>query len=247
MGLDEDRLIAGIEDEFGITIAADEVRCARTVKDLHTLVLRKLEPKPACLDGMVFHRTRKALAQTLAIPPRSIAPMTRVEPLMPLETRIEQWKQLSRRSGLVFPALRHPKRWKDRFMLISMTTAAIPVIALWWSLHVLGWLPGVLVWLFAGPAFVAWFVLISRINQKLLDQSPGLATEVPFTTAAELSLSVLALNEETFERLGEEMELDHLDEEMIWNRIVETVGKEMKVSPREIAPGMRIGDDVRVR
>jgi hypothetical protein len=43
------------------------------------------------------------------------------------------------------------------------------------------------------------------------------------------------------------VQLDHFDEEMIWNRIAEAVSKEMKVTPREISPNMRIGEDVRVR
>jgi hypothetical protein len=243
MELDEERLIVRIEDEFGIAIAEDEVCRARTLKDFHALVLSELESEPACLDGMAFYRARKALAETLGIASRSIRPMTRLEPLMPLDSRIGQWKQLSKRSGLVFPLLTHPKRWKDRFVLISMAIAAVPVIALWWSLNMLGWLPGILVWLFVGPAFIAWFVLISRINQTFLVRTPRLATELPFTTAAELSLSVLALNEQALEGAAEAVQVD---ERLVWARIAAIVGEELKIDPQDVSPGMRIGQNVGV-
>jgi hypothetical protein len=237
MGLNEDELILCIEDEFGITIADEEAYCARTAQDFHGLVLSKLEPGEAGLEAVVFYRTRKVLAEVLGTPSRAIGPLTRLEGLMPLETRGVQWKQLSWRSGLVFPRLTHPKRWKDRFLLMSMAVAAVPVVALWWSLHVLGWLPGILLYLFAAPAFVAWFVLISRINQKLLVLTPWLANEIPFKTAAELSMSVLALNETVFERAVESIQGD---KQAIWNRIAEVVGRELKVDPLTVSPGMRV-------
>jgi hypothetical protein len=237
MGLNEDGLILRIEDEFGISIADEEVCCAQTAKDFHALVLSKLEPNEAGLEAMVFYRTRKALAETLGVPSRTIGPLTRLESLMPLDTRVEQWKQLSRQSGLEFPRLTHPERWQDRFVLISMAVAALPVIALWWSLHVLGWLPGILLYLFTAPAFVAWFVLISRINQRLLMQTPSLANELPFKTAAELSMSILALNEEIFEEAEEDL---LVDEQIVWTRIAEVVGRELKVDPGMVSPNMRV-------
>jgi hypothetical protein len=157
---------------------------------------------------------------------------------MPIETRLEQWKRLSSQSGgLVIPRLTHPKRWVDAFMLISTVAGLVPVIALWWSLHVLGWLPGVLLYLFIAPAFVAWFVLISRINQKLLNLTPSVANEIPFQTAAELSISVLALNEAVFEGAAESIEVD---EQAIWKRVAEVVGRELKMDPLSVSPGMRV-------
>jgi hypothetical protein len=237
MGLKEDELILRFEDEFGITIGDEEACCAHTAQDFHALVLSKLEPTEAGLEAMVFYRTRKALAGALRIPSRSISPLTRLESLMPIETRIEQWKRLSAHSGLVIPRLTHPKRWVDAFVLISTVAALAPVIALWWSLHVLGWLPGVLLYLFIAPAFVAWFVLISRINQKLLNLTPGLANEIPFQTAAELSISVLELNEAVFEGAAESIEVD---EQAIWKRVAEVVGRELKMDPLTVSPGMRV-------
>jgi hypothetical protein len=237
MGLKEDELVLHIEDEFGITIGDEEACCAHTAQDFHALVLSKLEPTEAGLEAMVFYRTRKALAGALGIPSRSIGPLTRLESLMPMETRVEQWKRLSRQSGLVIPKLTHPKRWMDRFVLFSIVLATIPVIVLWWSLHVLGWLPGILLYLFIAPAFVAWFVLISRINQKLLMLTPGLAKEFPFKTAAELSISVLALNEAVFDGAAESADVD---EQVVWRRVAEVVGRELKVDPLTVSPGMRV-------
>jgi hypothetical protein len=237
MGLKEDEFILHIEDEFGITIADEEVCSAHTAQDFHALVVSKLEAPEAGLEAMVFYRTRKALAETLGVPSRSIGPLTRLELLMPIETRVEKWKQLSRQSGLAIPKLTHPKRWVDRFVLLSMVAAAVPVIALWWSLRVLGYLPGIVMFLFVAPAFVAWFVLISRINQKLLNLTPGLANEIPFQTAAELSISVLALNEAVFEGAAEKVDVD---EQAIWRRVAEVVGRELKIDPMRVLPGMRV-------
>jgi hypothetical protein len=241
MGLCEGGLILCMEDEFGIAIADYEVRRVRTVNDFHELVLSKLGPTPVSLEGKAFYRTRKALAETLGIPPRSLKPSTWLEPLMPKESRIEQWRQLTRSSGLVFPALAHPKNWKDGFLLLSMVTAAVPVAALWWSLHVLGWLPGVLFWLFGGPAFVAWVVLVSRINQKLLNLTPRLSTQIPCRTVGELAVGIFALNEETFERAAEN---EGWDEEAVWKRIVAVVSQALGVRPQDISANTPVEEDL---
>jgi hypothetical protein len=240
MGLDEGGVILRLEDEFGIAIADYEARHARTVNDFHELVLSKLGPTPASLEGKAFYRARKAVAETLGIPPRSLKQSTWLEPLLPKESRIEQWRQLTRNSGLVFPPLAHPKSWKDCFVLISMVVAAVPVAALWWSLHVLGWLPGILFWLFSGPAFVAWVVLVSRINQKLLNLTPRLSKQIPCKTVGELAVSVFALNEQTFERSEENA---GWDEEAVWKRIVVVVSQAQGVRPQDVSANTPVQED----
>ncbi|HWG20151.1 MAG TPA: hypothetical protein VG225_06440 [Terracidiphilus sp.] len=244
MGLDEPELILRIEDEFGISIGDDEAAKARTVGDLYQLALSKLDTAPHCVSSRAFYRTRKALAQGLEMPPRSIRPSTCLEPLMPRESRIEQWRAVARHSGLRFPQLRHSQTWKDRFLLLSMALSAIPVLAVWWSLYALGWLPGITLWLFAVPAFIAWVVLISRIHQMLLNATPRLAYDVPFRTAGELAMGVLAMNEGEFHPFGKGNKPPL--KEIVWARMVEIFRDQLKIEPDEVVANARIAEDLGV-
>lgn len=244
MGLDAVELILRIEDEFSIAISDEEAGAVRTVGDLYDVVLGKLTSCSSCASGKAFYMTRTAIVDTMGLPRRLVGPSTWLEPLLPQSTRIERWKEIAARSKLAFPHLEHPRSWRDGFMLLSMALAAIPVIAVWWSLYVLDWLPGILVWMFAIPALVGWVVLISRINQRILVATPRLAYEIPFKTAGDLAKGVLAMNYKVFDPLGGAQK--PLGSAYIWKRIVEIYCDQLKVDAEDVRLDARIVGDLGV-
>jgi len=244
MELEGVELILRFEDEFSISISDEEAGAARTVGDLYNLVIGKLDGSTSCASGRVFYLTRKAIVDTMGLPRRSVRPSTWLEPVFPKLTRIQRWKEIAVRSQLDFPRLEHAKRWREGLMLLGMVLASIPVIAAWWVFYALGWLPGIVVWLFAIPALVGWVVLVSRINQALLSATPWLACELPFKTAGDLAMGVLAMNYEVFDPLGDTQTPP--SREFIWQRIVEIFCDELQVNPQDVRHDARIGEDLGV-
>ena len=122
--------------------------------------------------------------------------------------------------------------------------AMLPVGALWWSLWEIGWLPGIARWLFSIPALIGWVVLVSRINQRLLNWTPRLAYEVPFTTAEDLAVAALALNYDQLQPFGGAGAPPSKDQ--VWKRLVDILCDKLHVSPDEVVPSTRITEDLRV-
>lgn len=235
-------LILRLEDEFSINISDDEAMTARTVGEVCDLVMEKLRTDSSRASNMALFRTRRAVVDALEMPRRSVWPSTWLEPLLPRPTRIERWKQIEDHLGAQFPGLIHSNRWRDGFILLSMLLATLLVLVLWWSLFTLGWLTGVLKWLFLAPGSAAWFVLASRINHHLLTGTPRLAREIPFKTAGELAEAVLALNYEAFESAAS----PPLSKKAIWLRIVEILCDELQIGPEDVYPDSRIAEDLGV-
>jgi hypothetical protein len=244
MGIDSSELIAGIEDEFEITISDEDAATVHSVRGLCGVVGEKLSGPAAAMASRAFYRTARMIAESAGVPRHTIVPDTLLEPLLPLPQRVEQWSAMAQRSGVKLPRLVHAKRWKDRFMVFSMGIAAIPVLALWWSLSVLGWLPGIFFWLFSGPAFIAWVVLISRAHRRFLLGTPRLAIELPCETAGELATAVLALNMDDLEQA---MTGEAMSSEAILERVTRVVAERLQVAPETVDADTLIGDAVRAQ
>jgi|SRR5215472_1845545 len=245
MGLDNIGIILRVEDEFSISVPDEEAASVQTVGDLFQLVLNVTGTDSESLSSRIFYRIRKAVEETLGMQPRMIHSGTWLEPLLRRETRLAQWSEIGKRSRLKLPKLVHPRGWRDSFMMVSMLCAVVPVVALWWSLDVIGWLPGIARWAFVLPALIAWVVLVSRINQKLLNATPGLCYEVPCATAKELAEAALELNIDDLGLLSGTGA--PAGEEQIWKRIVDILSEELQVTPQEVTPGMRITEGLGVR
>jgi len=244
MGIDSSELIAGIEDEFEITISDEDAVTVHSVGGLCRVVSEKLNGPAAAMASRAFYRTARMIAESAGVPRHTILPDTLLEPLLPLPQRVEQWSAMAQRSGVKLPRLVHAKRWKDRFMVFSMGIAAIPVLALWWSLSVLGWLPGIFFWLFSGPAFIAWVVLISRAHRRFLLSTPRLAVELPCETAGELATAVLALNMDALEQA---MSGETRSSDAILMGVVKVVAGRLQVVPDTVDANTLIGDAVRAQ
>jgi len=242
MGIDSSELIDRIEDEFEITISDDDSATVHSVGGLCGIVGEKLNGPAAAMASRAFYRTARAIAECAGVPRHTILPDTVLEPLLPLPQRVKQWSAMAHRSGVQLPRLVHAKRWKDRFIVFSMVIAAIPVVALWWSLNVLGWLPGIFFWLFSGPAFVAWVVLISRVHRRFLLGTPRLAVELPCETAGELATAVLALN---MDALEEPVSEESTSGEAILERVARVIADQLEVEPGTVDADTRIGETVR--
>lgn len=237
-------LVSRVEDEFLITISDGEMAAVHTAGGLGELVREKLDGPAAAMANRAFFRTTQAVAECAGVPRHIIVAETLLEPLLPPAGREAQWKRIGERTGLVFPPLVHSKKWKDRFMLFSMAIAAVPVLALWWSLDALGWLPGIFFWLFSGPAFIAWVVLISRIHRRFLLSTPRLAVELPYESAGELASAVLALNMEAIEEV---LNKEDLSQEAIWRRMTVVLSEQLKMPPGMLDENTEIRQPLRAK
>lgn len=187
-------LIQQIEDAFAISLGGEEAEQARTVGDLHRLVLAKLGEKPVRRAATAEYVTRRALAEALDLPRASVRPAKRLEELLPAQSRAETWERIRRRTDVRFPDLRYTRQWNDGIMLASMAIAALPVVAVWWVMWALDWIRGLGSLLFAMPAALGFLLLESRVDKHLMEMLRKHATEVPAETVGELAAMVLELN-----------------------------------------------------
>jgi hypothetical protein len=234
VGQDEAELVQCIEDEFGISISEDEALRARTAGAVYRLVLRKLEQTSSLLSARALYVTRKALAEALGVPRRSIGPGTRLDHLLPPATRVEQWKQIVERAGLRFPRLSHSRQLKDLVMLASMAISSVTMFALWWALYALDWIRGAIgMLLFTVPAALGWVLLVSRTDKDLLRSTERWARVLPFDTVGELAMAVLAMNLGAFQSGPGKVQPP--SSEMVWDRITELIQQKGRVKQTEIA------------
>jgi hypothetical protein len=245
MGLDGVDLIQRVEDEFSIAIDDDEASRLVTVGDVYRLVLSKAGTNPACLTSRAFYRTRQAMATALGVPRRGIRTSSELVALLPLPSRSGQWKRIAAEIGLRFPRLRHPRQWKDTFMVCGMVLAALPVAALWWALYAIGWIGGIGVFVFSLPALILWVLLVSRLEPRLERATPQLASELPFATAGELAIGVLALNDGVFEPMKKENQ--PVPRDAAWNRLVVVFSDQLKVDPDRVVANAAIAEDLGAR
>jgi acyl carrier protein len=237
MGLDSVELVLRTEDEFSITISDEEAAAAVKVGDLYRIVLAKLDVAPGCLTSTAFYLTRRALVDALGIPRRSIRPATRLSPLLPDETRKNQWEQIRDRLGLAMPGLRIPGDikqfiYKRAFFVAGALAIVICIVGL-----SLGW-PGLAVF----PLAVVSWIILSMVGVSILER-PGLATELPTETAGELAQVVLSLNQGRFQPANGTSE--QTDED-VWRRLVDIICDQLQVKREEVVPNARFVDDLGV-
>lgn len=239
MGLDSVELVLRTEDEFSITLSDDEAASATTVGDLYNLVLSKLDVTPGCLSSKAFYFTRRALVESLGLPRRSIRPATPLSPLLPDETRREQWQEIRAHIGLSMPALRIPGAVKQHFytrsFILSAAIAAIFCVAV---------LASGLLGVSAIFLSVALWIAMTIAGCSLVDRLfPSLRSELPADTAGELARVVLSLNHDHF---LEPVSSARPTKEDVWQRLVEIVCEQLQVTRDEVVPNARFVDDLGV-
>lgn len=242
MGLDSVELVLRIEDEFSISLPDDEVSNVKTVGDLYDLVLRKLDVTPSCLSSKAFYRTRQAITDCLAVPRRSVRPSTDLGELLPEKSRNALWDQISGRTSLQFPRLRLPKRWRNRFLALSIAAAAMIVISIWIASR--NWFDSSHEFASFLAAFVLCAVLAGLFSQIVIRFTPHLANELPVTTVGELARTVLTLNHDEFAPPAPEDTT--LSKEYVWTRIVGIFCDQLQVEPEEVVPTASIAQDLGV-
>lgn len=240
MGLDSVELVIRTEDEFSITISDDEAAAAITVGDLYRTVLAKLDVTPGCLTSKAFYITRRALVDALGIPRRSIRPSTKLPPLLPGETRREQWELIRHSIGLSVPGLRIPGDlrqgiYKGTFLIGSLLAILTGIFGLTLGLHGLVVFP---------LAFVLWIALaVASMPVVERFSIPRFASELPADTAGELAQIVLSLNRDRFDPAKGAAELA---EEDVWCRLVDIICDQLQVVREEVVPNARFVDDLGV-
>lgn len=128
MGLDLVELVIKFEDAFGISIpdeAASEMRTPRHVAD-YVLTQVNLQENPTCLSQQAFYFLRQRLAPALSVARSDFRPDSRLENLVPLEGRRENWSNLQTQLGpSVLPNLVRPNWVFVVAALFPLTTLVI--------------------------------------------------------------------------------------------------------------------------
>lgn len=231
-------LIQRVEDEFGISVPEEEATQIHTAGDLHALVLRKLSREEPVLLPRAIYLTRRALAEGLGVPRKSIAPETRLRDLLPASERAHHWDAVIRSAGGQFPRLRQSRHLQDRVMLASMALATPPVIALWWALYALDWIRGIGVLLFSMPAALAFLLLESRVDKHLLRATARWANELPCETVRELAQELVEMNPPALRLSAGEGKSPSSDE--VWGRLSALIRKDGEIEKETVAPGTAI-------
>jgi acyl carrier protein len=244
MGLDAVELVLRVEDEFAISILDDEASTVRTVGDLYRLVLCKLDASPSCLSSKAFYRTRRAIIETLQLPRRSIRPSTILDELIPERSRIKLWEEIGSRIGLAFPHLRHSRQWKDRFRIASGILAALPIIAVCIALMPTGGPSEVGGFLSILLFFAFWLLLFGALYVFLLRITPGLVFDIPYRTAGDLAMGVLAMNYDALQTGSASGA--NTTREFVWKKLVEIICDQLQVEPEEVALDARFQEDLGV-
>ena len=196
MGLDAVELVMRTEDEFSITVSDDEAATALTVGEFYRVVLAKLDVSPGCLTSKAFYTTRRALVDALGVPRRSIRPSTRLSPLLPDETRKEQWELIKCSLGLSMPGLRiHGDLKQDIYKRTFFFGSLLAILACIIGLS-LGW-HGLVVFPLAFVLWIALAIASLPVVERL--SIPRYASELPADTAGELAQVVLSLNQYRFQ------------------------------------------------
>jgi hypothetical protein len=237
-------LIQRVEDEFGISVPEDEAVQIHTAGDLHALLVRKLSREEPVLFPRALYLTRRALAEGLGVPRKSIAPETRLRDLVPSPGRVECWNAVVRSAGGHFPRLRHSRSLQDRVMLASMVLATPPVIALWWALYALDWIRGIGVLLFSMPAALAFLLLESRLDKHLLRATARWANDLPCETVRELAQEMVEMNPAALHPYAGEGKLPSSDE--VWGRVTALIHQGGEFEAGTVVPGTAIPETERV-
>jgi acyl carrier protein len=247
MGLDSVELLMRIEEEFSIDLPDEDVSYVHTVGELYEVVLSKLKTTPDCLSSRAFYRTRRALVDVLGLPRRSIRPSTYLEPLFPPAHRKQLWSAVADATGLTIPQLQFPKIWKGRFIQIAMIFSTILVLSAGIALHIsygLNLEPQMFGLLYWFMAIVFWIILFSASDVFLLRRMTFLRTEIPVTSAGDLTQMVLALNPSAF--TPETPNEKPLTKDQIWIKLVEIFCDQLQLDPDEIVPDATIAEDLGV-
>ena len=240
MGLDAVELVMRTEDEFSITVSDDEAATALTVGEFYRVVLAKLDVSPGCLTSKAFYTTRRALVDALGVPRRSIRPSTRLSPLLPDETRKEQWELIKCSLGLSMPGLRiHGDLKQDIYKRTFFFGSLLAILACIIGLS-LGW-HGLVVFPLAFVLWIALAIASLPVVERL--SIPRYATEFPADTAGELAQVVLSLNQDRFQPTNGTVEQTNED---VWHRLVDIICDQLQVAREEVVPNARFVDDLGV-
>lgn len=227
LGEDTWRLFETIECSFGIDLGDYRSHCGRTIRDI-ALEIQKLGNYPntdKCLTLVVFYRLRRAL-QELGFSRNTIRPATCVQRLLPWRHRRMRWQQIQDGLRLHVPGLVYP-RWA--FLLALLGPAVILTCVKAFAGIPIG-LASIVVLsvLLAIPAFFASIPLARAIP-------PGGDT---FGGLAEI---ILARNYATIAmESGSPRRAD-----VLWS-LRQLVASEMVMSIEDVAPEMRIPQDLNI-
>jgi acyl carrier protein len=234
MGMDSVEIVMRVEEEFAITLSDEEAGGVRTVGQLYSLVLSKIETSDSDRISQAFYRLRRAIMRCLGVPRGAVRPSTPLRVLMPPATRRAAWSSLAEVSGLTFPTLRHP-RWARDSIRVLTVAAAIAFLA-----GMIDWTqPSGIFWL---PLSAATGVAAFASLRALYAVTAFLAREFPVRTAGQLAETLLVTNPAEFTSTA----IQPLSRREVWLRLAQIISDQLSLDPEEIVPEARFAEDLGV-
>jgi hypothetical protein len=179
-------LVMRVEEEFRLEISDAEITNVVTVGQLQTLIDGKLRAADTVRPTAPFYPLRKAMMSVLELPRKSIHPSTQLAVLLPEAKRIRLWKELQKSSGLKFPNLRHPKRWRNTIRTVALLAAIGFHFLMSRLFH-----PHGLVWVAVEFGALVAFVIV---RQLFYAATPKLGLLLPMRTVGELAQALPEFN-----------------------------------------------------
>lgn len=235
MGLDIVELVMAVEEEFEIDLPDAELEHVFTVGALHELVLGKLGLSrlcQGCVTQRVFYRLRAGLQEATGLPRRAITPALALASALPLQERRGLWEHWQVASPVGLPPLQLPPP-------LAMVAGGGPWVVGLLLASGLGWLT----WLQGVPAARAALLALPCLLVGLgvsawLLASALQSRRVLLPAGAETLGGLSRLVASAHARPGGAGAPDgnELTSDLVWERLVAVVAKELKVDLARVTP-----------
>jgi len=231
MGLDAAEIMLDLEEEFGISIADDEVICFfSTLGNVHDLLLEKCtgRKRTDCPTRSAFYRLRRTMEAAWGVEPQSLRPTTSVLSLLGRWKRQRKWTRLERELGLTLPRLENRAgagvlwgalTFAPGAFFVTLVLAGDLFVAV--GAAVVGLLPGVLL------GYVVGLCWIPTVWQEC-------------RTVGRLARVLAAENDREF-RVSEE---PATEDDPIWNRLCKVLVRELGVRREDLRRETRFVEDL---
>ena len=233
MGLDIIEIFVAVQNQFRIEIDNNEAAGARTVGDLHRLILTKIprgNAGNACLIAAAFYRLRLGLIEVCNAQRSQIRPSTPLARWMPGWRRRRIWRRLEASMRLRLPPLEYSAWAKLGILAVGLCAAVSPFA---FDVIPVSALP-----LFASLALITPLacIVLARLAIDLAVAFPD-----GHNTVGQLARDVLARN---YTILAAQSAGGAGNPVEVWNTLTRLIAHQLQIDASEIRPEDEFGRDL---
>jgi len=120
-----------VKERFGVGISWREFEEAKTMGELHRLILDKLGARQqlVCVSSATFYSLRCALGEEFGIPRKRVRPNSRMEEFFPVQDRKHHWQRFCAALGKVYlPSPCRPTWLTQLLSYAFLISAGLPMV-----------------------------------------------------------------------------------------------------------------------